>query len=467
MVDDFRVFVTNVYTPCVDTDREEFFAELLSLAPLCDGSWLLAGDFNIARRPEERNNGTFDAGLASAFNAVLDRLLVQEMPLLDCKFTWSNMREQATMVRLDRAFINLAWSTVLCDSALCSAVRETSDHVPMIVSASPRVPSSPLFRYEKGWAFYDEYRSLVSRTSTHHCNQLADPMLRLSKKLKWVRAESTKWARSRFRPDVFISTCRAVSEFVDRLEESRWLSATESLLRTLVKKQLATHLKIKSLYWRQRPRQGMLWKGHSKYSGGDCQVAWRDVCHPCSEGGLGVRDLRVQNLCLLMKFVHKLVSGEVTPWTRWVRRWYGEYGISHAPSVHDTPSWRTFKHVFATYRQLTSVVVGTGCTVSFWLDNWCRVGPLFARLPALFSHCTLPNISLADALRSSGLSLPLCPRLTAVVETELVALSAALREFPLSDAVDMIVASLAVQFSRQLTPTACCTSQAFRRLSAT
>jgi hypothetical protein len=137
-----------------------------------------------------------------------------------------------------------------------------------------------------------------------------------------------------------------------------------------------------------------------------------------------------------MKFVHKLVSGDVTPWTRWVRRWYGEYGISHAPSVHDTPSWRTFKHVFATYRQLTSVVVGTGCTVSFWLDNWHRAGPLFACLPALFSHCTSPNISLADVLRPSGLSLPLRPRLTDAAESELVALSAALHEFPLSDVAD-------------------------------
>jgi hypothetical protein len=83
---------------------------------------------------------------------------------------------------------------------------------------------------------------------------------------------------------------------------------------------------------------------------GDCQVAWREVCRPRSKGGLGVRDLRCQNMCLLMKFVHKLFSGEITPWARWVRRWYGEFGIAQAPSALDTPIWRTFKKVFALYR---------------------------------------------------------------------------------------------------------------------
>jgi hypothetical protein len=76
-----------------------------------------------------------------------------------------------------------------------------------------------------------------------------------------------------------------------------------------------------------------------------------------------------------MKFVHKLFSGEITPWARWVRRWYGEFGIAQAPSTLDTPIWRTFKKVFALYRQLTVVAAGSGVTVSFWLDNWHNAGP--------------------------------------------------------------------------------------------
>jgi hypothetical protein len=137
-----------------------------------------------------------------------------------------------------------------------------------------------------------------------------------------------------------------------------------------------------------------------------------------------------------MKFVHKLFSGEITPWARWVRRWYGEFGIAQAPSTLDTPIWRTFKKVFALYRQLTVVATGSGVTVSFWLDNWHNAGPLFARLPALFSHCTQPTISVADALRASGLLLPLQPRLAAVAEMELDVVSAAMREVRLAGGID-------------------------------
>jgi hypothetical protein len=251
-VDDLRVFVTNVYAPCVAAVRDAFFEEMLQLVPHCSGAWLLAGDFNIARRPDERNNDLFDASLASAFNVVLDHLLLQELPLLDRKYTWSSMREQPTLVRLDWAFINLAWATELCDSTLCSAVRDTSDHVPLVLSATSSVPISPLFRYEKGWAFYDDYRALVENVWQRPCNQVFDPVLRLSKKLKWVRAESKKLARSRFRPDAVILSCRNVIDLLDRLEEIRWLSAAESMLRALVKTQLAADLQIKSVYWRQR-----------------------------------------------------------------------------------------------------------------------------------------------------------------------------------------------------------------------
>jgi hypothetical protein len=74
-VDDLQFFVTNVYGPCDGASRDDFFDELRSLAAVCRGPWMIAGDFNVARWPEDRSNAAFDAGLASAFNAVVDELL--------------------------------------------------------------------------------------------------------------------------------------------------------------------------------------------------------------------------------------------------------------------------------------------------------------------------------------------------------------------------------------------------------
>lgn len=43
------------------------------------------------------------------------------------------------------------------------------------------------------------------------------------------------------------------------------------------------------------------------------------------DGGLGVKDLELQNHCLLMKFIDKLFSNEDTPWKGWI--------------LHDTDSY--------------------------------------------------------------------------------------------------------------------------------
>jgi hypothetical protein len=39
-----------------------------------------------------------------------------------------------------------------------------------------------------------------------------------------------------------------------------------------------------------------------------------------NSGGLGVKDLELQNCCLLMKFIDKLFSSTDAPWKSWVLR---------------------------------------------------------------------------------------------------------------------------------------------------
>jgi hypothetical protein len=141
-------------------------------------------------------------------------------------------------------------------------------------------------------------------------------------------------------------------------------------------------------------------------------------------------------MSLLLKFIHKLVSGDDTPWTRWVRRWYGASGITDPPSREDTPAWRAFKQLFATYRGITNVRVGDGETTSFWFDNWHAAGPLFACTPALLSHCTNPAITVADAFRERRLLLPLQPRLTVTAQGQLGSLVGSLQHAALSSDPD-------------------------------
>jgi hypothetical protein len=56
-------------------------------------------------------------------------------------------------------------------------------------------------------------------------------------------------------------------------------------------------------------RRAFLSGGGDHVSGAECLVAWDHVCHPKDEGGLGVRDLGVQNMCLLVKILHRFHYG--------------------------------------------------------------------------------------------------------------------------------------------------------------
>lgn len=57
--------LTNVYAPANREDKPAFAAELTSVAATVSGPWILIGDFNLTRAPEDKNNPSFNAQEAS------------------------------------------------------------------------------------------------------------------------------------------------------------------------------------------------------------------------------------------------------------------------------------------------------------------------------------------------------------------------------------------------------------------
>ena len=58
-------------------------------------------------------------------------------------------------------------------------------------------------------------------------------------------------------------------------------------------------------------------------------VAWREVCRPKSEGGLGLIDLNAWNLALMTKALWNLWSKKDSLWVKWVNHVY----------TKDAPFW--------------------------------------------------------------------------------------------------------------------------------
>lgn len=165
-----------------------------------------------------------------------------------------------------------------------------------------------------------------------------------------------------------------------------------------------------------RQRMAFFWTGKDACHGSKCLVAWEDVQARKEDGGLGVKDLQLQNRCLLMKFIDKLFSGDSIAW---------KDGLLRDAASFDTPVngshsylWRIVDDELNTYRSITSVSVRDGSSTSFWFDHWLPDGPLCSTYSALFSHTMRPNVSVQKIFQT-GFDLCLRPRLTSAASAQL------------------------------------------------
>lgn len=182
-----------------------------------------------------------------------------------------------------------------------------------------------------------------------------------------------------------------------------------------------------------RRRRAFVWTGEEKCSGSRCLIAWDRAMLSRLEGGLGIKNLEVQNHCLLLKFVHKVFTGANMPWRDWLLRDLGADLGSWTP--YGSFLGRLLNEELERYCSLTRVVVHNGRSTSFWFDDWIGSNPLATQFPAIFSHCTHPYASVAATLQPT-LMLPLCPRLSQTAERELAELSSSTALVELDDSAD-------------------------------
>ena len=95
-----------VYAPTEHSEKQGFLEEISLLAPADSHPWIIFDDFNLVRFPDDKNNEAFHATEAAWFNSTIPDLALLEIPLLGRQFTWSNRRDNPTLVRLDRVVVN-------------------------------------------------------------------------------------------------------------------------------------------------------------------------------------------------------------------------------------------------------------------------------------------------------------------------------------------------------------------------
>ena len=209
------------------------------MQPGINDPWIIAGDFKTVRSGEDRSTGRATLAEICRFNDAVRDLQIQELPLLDRAFTWSNGQDPPILTRIDRVFINASWDTSMPNSTLHTIPKVTSDHCPLKVEASTTIPASRIFGYENNWKFKAGFADLVGG-AWRHFNQGENAANTLCKNLKGLRAAIGKW-RKKLQPDrKLLDTNKFTLAFLDWLEEKRQLSKLEMLFRIMVKQKMKT-----------------------------------------------------------------------------------------------------------------------------------------------------------------------------------------------------------------------------------
>jgi hypothetical protein len=132
-----------------------------------------------------------------------------------------------------------------------------------------------------------------------------------------------------------------------------------------------------------RARRHCLWRRKDKEKIHSL-AAWSMICKPKNKGGLGIINLRIQNVALLLKYLHKFYNNDDTPWVQLVRDAYYFEAVPHATVLVGSFWWRDVFSLVDQYRVVTTCKIGSGESILFWDDKW-KGETMAVRFPRLFS----------------------------------------------------------------------------------
>ena len=133
------------------------------------------------------------------------------------------------------------------DSSLASRPRTTSDHFPLLVSATTRVPVSRQFRFKNKWLL-DPLFLPSTVPSWARPTPVPDGAKDIAARVKSFRHAAKVWkANHRFVPQ-YNNNCRFIIELFDFLEEHRVLSGDEVALHRDVRTALALSVRQQAAF---------------------------------------------------------------------------------------------------------------------------------------------------------------------------------------------------------------------------
>jgi hypothetical protein len=227
--------LTTVYGPTDDNDKARFMEELTNIKPAASIPWLVLGDYNLIYEARDKNNLTLNRWLMGTFRHTLNTCELLEIALQNRRYTWSNEREELTLVRLDRVFFNKEWELMYSDFTLQALSSSLSDHCPLFLCQQARPLRREVFRFENFWVRVPGFMEVVKDAWQEEAPGFS-PLNRLFYKLQRTTTALRRWSSKLFdnaRLDLHIAN--EVVHRLDMVQDNRQLSQDEFQLRKELK----------------------------------------------------------------------------------------------------------------------------------------------------------------------------------------------------------------------------------------
>lgn len=185
--------VSTVYGPTNSVLHPAFISELHdTMNTFGVGPAYVLGDFNITRWYSDRNLSDGNLGGRKLFNEWIDDWGLLDIQISNHKYTWSSMRDNPSLSRLDRILVNIEWADLFPNQMLLGLPKPTSDHVPLGLDLGG-FKSHPPFRFERAWLGYLDFDSKVGNWwSSSNISEL-NSAKGLAFKLRTIKENIKRW----------------------------------------------------------------------------------------------------------------------------------------------------------------------------------------------------------------------------------------------------------------------------------
>ncbi|GKC98845.1 hypothetical protein Tco_1169120 [Tanacetum coccineum] len=155
--------------------------------------------------------------------------------------------------------------------------------------------------------------------------------------------------------------------------------------------------------------KGFLWC-QGELSKGKAKVAWKSICLPKQQGGLGLKNQSVWNEVLMSKHLWNLACNKESLWVKWMNvvRLKGKSIWEIKVEANSSCGWKQILGLRDKIRPHIIKTLGNGNETFFWHDKWCEIGPLsnVFGLDLMSDSAVDLNVKVSDMWENKGWKWP-------------------------------------------------------------